>query len=386
MTDSSLAPPSGRLAEAWAAIRTVLPSFVTARILVGVALVVAHLVIDNGGVDDPLARVTTNQGLLAWDGAFYADIAQHGYAALPRAALRFFPLTAIFGRGLGWIGVGPRVGVVLVANIAALLAGVLLLRLVLREGFGPAVATRTTWLLALAPSAFVLVLGYSEALFLAVAIGILLCARDRRWLWCVPLGILAGLNRPSGFIVAVPIAVEAWRAIAATPWRERCSRAIAVIAPFVGTALYLLWVEHRFGDGLFPFRVQTRAEFKGSFTNPVDSISHAVDGFVSGSRIGTGLHLPWMVLVIVLIVVVFRRLPASYGWYSIAAVASAVTSDNLDSFERYALGAFPILIAAALVLERLHAKDVRLERAVIALSGLTMTGYATLAFLHVYVP
>ena len=331
--------------------------------------------------------MTADQGLLAWDGAFYADIAQHGYAGLPRAALRFFPLTPLAGRGIGWLGVGPRVGVVIVANIAALLAGVLLVRLV------PARGSRSARSQLARPGcsrwhrrSFVLVLGYAEGLFITVAIGIFLCARDRRWLMCAPLGLLAGLSRPGGFVVAVPIVVEAWRGITVAPWRERAERVIGVVAPFVGTALYLAWVDHRFGDGLLPFRVQTRPGLKGAFTNPVESIGHAFDGLVTGTRIGTGLHLPWMALVIVLIVVCFRRLPASYGWYAIAMVASAVTSDNLDSFERYALSAFPILIAAALLLGRLRERDVRLERAVIAMSGLIMTGYATLAFLHEYVP
>ena len=222
------APPTTHL---WprlrAAVGVALPSWLVARALVGVALVVAR-VVTNRGVDDPLARTTAAHGLLAWDGAFYADIAQHGYAALPRAALRFFPLTPLAGRAVGELGVGARVGVVIVANVAALIAGALLVVLVRREGLGDRTAARAAWLLALAPSAFVLVMGYAEALFLLAAIGAFVGLRERRWLLVVLLGVLAGLSRPGGFVLAVPIAIEAarglrcqWRAGAVGPRRGR---------------------------------------------------------------------------------------------------------------------------------------------------------------------
>ena len=162
--------------------------------------------------------------------------------------------------------------------------------------------------------------------------------------------MLAGLSRPGGFVVAVPIAIEAvrtWRGRAGAP--SGCGPSPRRVSPFVGAALFLAWVDREFGDALLPFRVQTRANLKGSFTNPVSSIADAVDGLFHG-HVGTGLHVPWMIVVVVLVVLAFRRLPASYGAFAAVSVASAVTSANLDSFERYALGAFPIVIVVALLL------------------------------------
>src|SRR3954467_9259380 len=164
------------------AVRIALPAWLLARALVTVAYLTARYLERHGHLHDALAHTTVRQGLLAWDGAFYADLAQHGYTALPRPALRFFPLPPLLGRAVGWIGVGPRVGVVIVANLAALAAGTMIVLLVRSEGFAPGVATRSAWLVALAPSAFVLVLGYAEAVFLALAVGIFLAARRRRWL------------------------------------------------------------------------------------------------------------------------------------------------------------------------------------------------------------
>ncbi len=64
-----------------------------------------------------------------------------------------------------------------------------------------------------------------------------------------------------------------------------------------------------------------------------------------------------------------------------ASIGTAIVSTNLDSFERYALVAFPLVMVVARLTP---AKQV--ERAVLVLSGTAMTIYALLAFLHAYVP
>ena len=59
----------------------------------------------------------------------------------------------------------------------------------------------------------------------------------------------------------------------------------------------------------------------------------------------------------------------------------SLTSTNLDSFERYALGAFPLVVAASTLTSRR-----RVEVVVLALAGLAMVGYALLAFLGWWCP
>ena len=99
-----------------------------------------------------------DDGLLAWDGTWYDVIARNGYLDADDPALRFFPLYPLLGRWLGWIGDRPDIALVVVANVAALAAGVLLHRLTLEETGDAAAAQRSARLLALFPSAFVLVL------------------------------------------------------------------------------------------------------------------------------------------------------------------------------------------------------------------------------------
>jgi hypothetical protein len=62
-------------------------------------------------------------------------------------------------------------------------------------------------------------------------------------------------------------------------------------------------------------------------------------------------------------------------------VVLALTANNLDSFERYALSTFPFIMAIALVTRR-----GAVERAVLALSAGGLVAYSTLAFYGSYVP
>ena len=62
-------------------------------------------------------------GALRVDGAFYRDIATKGYDALPDAALRFFPLYPLSGRGLGFLlGGNEGLALLVIANVGALAA------------------------------------------------------------------------------------------------------------------------------------------------------------------------------------------------------------------------------------------------------------------------
>jgi len=79
--------------------------------------------------------------------------------------------------------------------------------------------------------------------------------------------------------------------------------------------------------------------------------------------------------------VAFRSWPASYGAFAVAVLVVALTGSNLDSFERYALSAFPLVLAGA----SLTADD-RVFRVVLVLSAVALVGYSVLAFTNLYVP
>ncbi len=83
---------------------------------------------------------------------------------------------------------------------------------------------------------------------------------------------------------------------------------------------------------------------------------------------------------LVLLVVLFRRLPASYGGYAAALLVVSLSARNLDSFERYAISAFPLVLGVAIV----TAGEV--DRAVLVLSAAGLVGYSVLASSASWVP
>ena len=408
------------------AVLQVLPAWVAARVLVGVSLVLAHLLVNHVRPNNATAHLRVHEGLLAWDGGWYEAIAGHGYVTAGAQSVRFYPAYPMAARVLGWIpGIGVGTALIVIANLCALAAMAALLVLVRRDLGDSALARRSVWLLALAPSAYSLVLGYADAALMLAAVATFLAARSGRWWWAAAAGLVAGLVRPVGILLVVPVVIEVWtsrpgsrssdgrsddrpgdpsgdrsgnpsgdrpgnpsgnrpgdrprtRTLSGTRWVGALT---AVVAPVVGAGSFLGWVGAQFGDPWLPLRVQQQNGHRGALTVPVSAMWHSLDSVVHGHHVGSALHIPWVVLSIVLLVVAFRRLPLSYAAFATAVLAVSVTSSNLDSFERYALGAFPLVIAASTLTSRRA-----VEVVVLVVAGAGLVGYAFLAFVGVVVP
>ena len=361
-------------------LRAALAPWAVARALVLGALWVSRFLADK--LPASARTHAPSAGLFAYDGGWYRDIAEKGYSALPHAGLRFFPLYPLLSR---WLGVllldHTSVALVAIANVGALVLGAMLHRLVLRETNDAGLAARTVWLVALIPASLCLVLSYAESLMMLAAVGMFLSIRSRRWLPAVAFGLVAGLTRPVGVLLVVPAAIEAARMWRDAGGRERLVRLVAVSSPALGMAAYLAWVGAVFGDPLLPFSVQSRHDLRGASVDPVTHVVHTVRDLINGDRFGAGLHLVWLALFAVLIVVIARRLPASYTAYAGVSLLLATTAGNISSFERYVFSTIPFVIALAMLTRR----DL-VDRMVVAIAAGALVAYSVLAFYQLYVP
>ncbi|MGI9032664.1 MAG: hypothetical protein ACR2HY_03060 [Acidimicrobiales bacterium] len=359
-----------------------LPGWIVARVVVLGALVLAHVVAAKVNTHVPGFSGRVQRGLLSWDARWYWDVAHRGYAALPDEALRFFPLYPLAAKALSPAFAGHTGPALLViSNLAALVLGALVHRLCLMETSDEPLARRAAWLVALVPPMFVMVMGYSEPVALALSVACFMALRRQRWGWAALAGLAAGLTRPVGILLAVPAAIEGARGLRAEGGRQRITRAMAVVAPLVGTGSFLVWVGARFGDALLPLHVQNRAYLRGGFVDPVSSVWRSTAHLLDGDGGLNAMHLPWIAMVVLLTVVACRRWPGSYGAYAVASLALALSAANLGSFERYGFGGFPVILALASLTARPWA-----ERAALTLAAATMAAYAMLAFLLYYVP
>jgi hypothetical protein len=366
-----------------APVRAALPGWIVARLLVFGAWATTLVAVDHL---EPHRTVQQQQGLFAWDGAFYRLIAEYGYRPDRRDALRFFPLYPALGRLLSPLVLGHTgLALIIVANVAALAFGALCYQIVVSEGGGVAVGRRAAWLAALFPPAFVFVWAYSEAVMVAFAAAALLAARRGRWGVAAACGLAAALTRPTGVVLALAIGFEAlrvWRRPRTETGGERRTRAaaaVATIAPLAGLGAYLAWAGVRFDDWRAPIRLQS--DLRGHTVEPIGRLLRAIGDLAGQERLGAGLHAPFALTLIVLVVVVARRLPGSYALYAGGVVVLALSAENINSLERYGLNAFPLVLGAAFVL-----RGERLERAGFALCAAGLTALTVLAWLGAYVP
>jgi len=377
----------GRLPES---LREALLPYVVARVVVAGTLGLAHLIVDRTDPSTPGMAARVHAGLLGWDAGWYETIAREGYRPLGSQSLRFFPAVPLLTHGLAWVpGLDDGSALVLLANAAALAATAMLYILACRETGDARAGRRALWILSLLPAAFVLVMGYAESVLLVLAIGCFLAVRPpagegtaARPHFAVAgvLAFAAALTRPIGVLLALAVAAELVRWWPRLGRGERAAGLGATAAPFVGVLAFLAWSKHTVDDWWAPLRVQLQGSHHGGLSDPVVTLYDDAKG-VLHHHVGTALHVPWVLLALAMLVVCWRRLPAPYTLFAAAVLAVAVSGSNLDSFERYALSAFPLSIAAALVLT-----ETQLERAVLALLAAGLAGYALLAFLNISVP
>ena len=352
--------------------KAALAGWVEARIYVAVAYITTLAIVDH--LEPSPAFSPVDDGLIPWDGTWYRDLASQGYDSTGlEGGIRFFPLWPLLGRLLGALGDRPDIALVIAANLLALVAGMLMYRVAMQETDDPEVSRHVVRIFSLFPSAFVLVLGYSEALFLTLALGFVLCARARNWWATVLLGFLAGLTRPVGGLLALPAAVRTVRGDRRSPiaW-------LAVASAPLGTLTFLVWAERTHGGWRVP--IDAQEELRGSAVEPITRIIGALIDGAQGDP-GELLHGGAAVILVFLLVVAVRKLSLDLWVYAVPSTILLLAAENLNSMERYALAVFPLVIAAGIVSHRSL-----LRRWLPTASAVALTVLTVLALNGIYVP
>jgi hypothetical protein len=183
-----------------------------------------------------------------WDTIWYLDIAQHGYAKYGTSA--FLPLYPGMIRLLApALGGNFLVAALVISTISAFAALVALFRLAERLAPVTGAGSFSVLVAVTMPTAFFLMAGYTEALFLALSLWAILAALDGAWWRFVALGALAALTRQQGMLLALmplwSLAADRWsrhprQRVGAWPGRFGAARAAATGAPPLAYALWLV--------------------------------------------------------------------------------------------------------------------------------------------------
>ena len=283
-----------------------------------------------------------------WDSEWYLLIAEQGYSAgdaLARYGTRywiedtagFFPLYPLLVRGLTLTGLGPLAAAILLSNLA-LLAALTLLHELVRDRCGEEAAGGAVWALLAFPTSLFLSAVYSESLSLALTLGAFQAARRGRWGNTAVAGFLCALSRPTGVLVALPLAWEVWERRGG--WKGWLS-----LGGFpAGTAAFCFFCLRVFGD---PFAWAHRQErWRGAISGPWRAFQRFAEQppQLHGAH-NSLLELALAILFLAALAPMIRRFPRSWGTHAALSVLVPLGS-TLWSFGRLSLSTFPAFALA----------------------------------------
>lgn len=329
--------------------------------------------------------VTSNRGLASlydwlaiwnrWDAPHYLDIARAGYVAQGVEArwIVFYPLYPWLVRACAFVLRDGLVAAFFVSTVASLAAGLLLYRLA-RLDEEEAAARGAVFFLFVFPTSYFLHIGYTESLFIALAVGSFLAARTRRWPLTGALGALAAATRVNGLLLIPALAFEAWDEYrgGGRGWRWEW---LWVFGAAAGFGVYLLINWEVFGHPLQFLNMQEQYWSK-SLTWPWVGISAAWDS-MWGREPWEAQMVGWQEFFFVMLglgltVWAWLRLRASYAvWMTLNWLLWTSTKFVL-SVPRYTLVLFPAFI----LLGRLRASRPAWGAAVVVWSVLLLGLFA----------
>ena len=314
-----------------------------------------------------------------WDFGYYQKIAEFGYSGTD-GSIAFYPLFPWLIRLVAYFSISYLAAGLIVSGIASVIAAILLRRIV-QFNYPASVAMRSVWFFLIFPTAYFLHVGYSEALFLVLALASILAARVERWWLAGVLGAFCCMTRANGIVLVPTLAIEAAQQYCTR--RKACSHDavspcgsghvgsssaqrrgytktgrsawnwqwlwIAIVP--TGFAVYLLINWSVTGDP-FAFLQTRKTSFEQSFALPLAGIRQAIWAHYptphEAEMVGAQ-ELFFVALGFVCTIISWIKLRPVYAvWMTGSWILSASVS-FFRSMPRYTLTMFPIFILFALL-------------------------------------
>jgi hypothetical protein len=313
------------------ALRLSILPYTLSRLTLFLVAWAANVLLPYGRPQDP-SNPAPAQAWLSWDAVHYLRIARDGYPGSAVASdTSFFPLLPIV---LRLLGANPWTAVAF--GLAAGLIGVIVLTALTSDLFDDRTAGRTAWVASWWPEAMAWSAVYTEGLFLALAAGAMWAAWARRPWVAAALGLGAGILRPTGLVVALPLLVllPAGRA------------RLAALTPVVGAAGFSAYLWFHTGQPLAFLKSQ-------AMHHHVQPGAPFFAGLLAGRPTDRAEQVVGLMCLVGVLLLAWRlwrmeqlsewRLPALLA--VVALLMPALVTGTLSSFGRYAMVAFPLFWA-----------------------------------------
>ncbi len=292
-----------------------------------------------------------------WDGGWYLLIAELGYpralppaGSPPQTVLAFFPMFPLLIRMTSDItGLSSFRAALLLNLLLGTLSASLVWLLARHLGDRP-FADRSTALYAFFPASFVLTMVYSEPLMLALSVFCLYALVRRWWLLAGTAAAIATATRPNAIALCVACAVGSALAIFhRREWRS-------VVAPLcspLGLLAFSVYLALHTGDPLMWLKAQRSGwgqGFDGGWALVKATGRQLADPGSDLNEVTAGLSLVFVVVAFVLLA--RWKPPGVLTAYAAVVIALGYLSPTLSSRPRFALTAFPLILAVGAGISR----------------------------------
>lgn len=273
--------------------------------------------------------------LLRFDSAWYADILSHGYRRSD-GPTAFYPLYPLVSRAVkSLFGIDQWSALLLVANVSALIA-VLLMTKFVKDELGDEIATLSLAFFCFFPSSLFLSSGYSEPLCLVFVLLSLILLTKQNFIFAAVMAGLSLGTRSTGIVMLPVILWEMWRRNT-QPWPRLLQKmTLCGVLAVSGLLVYMVYLGIKFGQPL-AFATSQRYWAPGSF----------LERFVSAVTLSPILNLNWregglFLCFLALTVWSFRRLQSSTSLFALGTLMLPyLTFGFTPSTNRFLLMCFP---------------------------------------------
>jgi len=315
-------------------------------------VVVTLTLLEFGAGPDPLTAL--GRAWDHWDAQHYLYLATHGYGATgdARNLIAFFPLYPALINAVAATGLPARSAALLISNIAGVVAAMLLYELA-RQDLREHAAFRAAAFFVVFPTAYFLLVGYTEALFCTLAFGAVLATRRQRWLFAGLLGGLAAATRLTGLALLPFLVIELFDA-------RHTLRAVwqAILAPVLVVLGFLTYLATNLlvlGDA-FAFISVQRQHWSHSLAAPWVGFADAIQGI--------SWRVPWEKLTVgggeaiggiaayAATILSWLRLRRSDAAYATVLTVMVTFVPFWLSIPRYLLGMYPLFLLVGRISQR----------------------------------
>ncbi|MEA3344376.1 MAG: mannosyltransferase family protein [Patescibacteria group bacterium] len=277
-----------------------------------------------------------------WDSSWYLDIAENGYSMEYNEwglhNIVFFPIYPFLIKIASFLTMGNFVLAGWILSILFLLLALFYLFKLVKEFHQEINPYAPVILLLIFPTAFFLNTIYTESLFLFLSLATFYYGLKKKFVFAGIFGLLASLTRVTGVLLFIPIIWEYFKTYN-FKLKSICSlRILPIFLIPIGTFSFFLYHYFKFGNFFLFFEIEKnwgrtfsiQEKHFELFSNP--AIANLIlDAF-------------FILFVLIIIYLGFKKLRTSYSLYMLSSVAVALSTGTFMSIGRYILVLFPIYI------------------------------------------